>query len=98
MQLEQCQLVRYNVKSGTMGKLFDEPKVRGKACVHLRMCMCLCICVCVCVCLCLCMCMHVCVCVGGGLCVSHVELFCFPPRNVYSLHLSISHLSCDAWN
>lgn len=30
VQLEQCQLVRYNEKSGTMRKLFDEPKVRER--------------------------------------------------------------------
>ena len=37
VQLEQCQLVRYNEKSGTMRKLFDEPKVRERV-----------VCVCVC--------------------------------------------------
>ena len=30
VQLEQCQLVGYNEKSGTMRKLFDEPKVRER--------------------------------------------------------------------
>ena len=30
VQLEQCQLVRYNEKNGTMRKLFDEPKVRER--------------------------------------------------------------------
>ena len=33
MQLEQCQLVRYNEKSGTLGEPFDEPKVSGGCCV-----------------------------------------------------------------
>ena len=31
VQLEQCQLVRYNEKSGTLRKLFDEPKVSATA-------------------------------------------------------------------
>ena len=30
VQLEQCQLVRYNEKSGILEKLFDEPKVRER--------------------------------------------------------------------
>ena len=45
VQLEQCQLVRYNEKSGTLGKLFDEPKVRKRV-----VCVCVCVCVYVCVC------------------------------------------------
>ena len=116
MQLEQCQLVKYNGKSGILGKLFDETKVRGKVCVcvHLCVCMFLCICVCAYLCLCLCMCMHVCVCVsvsvsvyvyacvcaGGEDCICACvtcRSICFPPRNVYSLHLSVIHLTCDAW-
>ena len=40
VQLEQCQLVRYNEKSGTLEKPFDEPKVSADNCV--------CVCVCVC--------------------------------------------------
>jgi len=35
VQLEQCQLVRYNEKSGTLGKPFDEPKVSAGCCVCL---------------------------------------------------------------
>ena len=31
VQLEQCQLVRYNQQTGTTGKPFDEPKV-GASC------------------------------------------------------------------
>jgi len=31
VQLEQCQLVRYNQHTGTLGKPFDEPKV-GEDC------------------------------------------------------------------
>ena len=46
VQLEQCQLVRYNEKSGTLGKPFDEPKV-GTDC---SVCACVCVCMCVCVC------------------------------------------------
>ena len=30
VQLEQCQLVRYSERSGMLGKLFDEPKVRER--------------------------------------------------------------------
>ena len=41
VQPEQCQLVRYNAKSGTLGKPCDEPKVSVGGCV--------CVCVCVCV-------------------------------------------------
>ena len=33
VQLEQCQLVRYNEKSGTLGKPFDESKVSVGCCV-----------------------------------------------------------------
>ena len=39
VQLVQCQLVRYKEKSGILGKLFDEPKVRGRV-------VCACVCVC----------------------------------------------------
>ena len=35
VQLEQCQLVKYNEKSGILGKLFDETKVRERVvCVY----------------------------------------------------------------
>ena len=33
VQLEQCQLVRYNQHTGTPGKPFDEPKV-GADCLR----------------------------------------------------------------
>ena len=44
VQLEQCQLVRYNEKSGTLGNPFDKPKVG----IDLQS-VCVCVCVCVCV-------------------------------------------------
>ena len=48
MQLEQCQLVRYNEKSGTLGEPFDEPKVStDSVCVCVYVCVCVCVCVCV---------------------------------------------------
>ena len=40
VQLEQCQLVRYNEKSGTLGKPFDEPKVSADCCVCVFVCVC----------------------------------------------------------
>jgi len=33
VQLEQCQLVRYNQHTGRLGKPFDEPKV-GAGCLR----------------------------------------------------------------
>ena len=63
VQLEQCQLVRYNEKSGTMGKFFDEPKVRGRVvCVYVSVCVCVSVCVHVC--------MHVHVCWCACICVT----------------------------
>ena len=67
VQLEQCQLVRYNGKSGTMGKPFDEPKVRGKV---------VCVSLCVCVCIYVCVSVYVCVCVHVYLCTVHVVCVC----------------------
>ena len=40
VQLKQCQLVRYNEKSGTLGKPFDEPKVSADCCVCVFVCVC----------------------------------------------------------
>ena len=80
VQLEQCQLVRYNEKSGTMGRLFDEPKVRGRV-----MCVSVCMHACVCLYVYVFVCVSACMCVGVRVrvCVTcRIINSCFPPRNV----------------
>ena len=43
VQLEQCQLVRYNEKSGTLGKPFDKPKVGTDCSVSVFVYVCVCV-------------------------------------------------------
>ena len=103
VQLEQCQLVRYNNKTGTLGKPFDEPRVSAGCsvcvvfvCVHACMCVCVHLSVSVSV-SCVFVCMHVCcVCVRACMefflhvCVCVYVKTCFSSRNVYMQFTFIS--------